>query len=154
MARPVHFNSFLISKCRLSGVSRGQHADHDLGDCPFGSWLAQEQLHRPAIPLFKSPAHNFYLESMHIYRRGLLSPFFGLDACLSILVDQPPSVRYQDICIPLSKLLNLWTAASEDERRNLQWNEHASRENATRRFLVRKALDLDRRRHISYTSPW
>ena len=65
-------------------------------------------------------------------------------------MDQPPSVRYQEICVPLPKSPHLWTAASEDERRSLQWNEPAGREKATLRFLMREALDPDCRRHIPY----
>ena len=64
------------------------------------------------------------------------------------MVDHPPSVRYQEICIPLPKSTHLWTAGNEAERRRLQWNEPAGREKARFCFLVRDALDLDQRRLV------
>jgi hypothetical protein len=65
---------------------------------------------------------------------------FRVDAYLSILLDHPPSVRYQEIVIPLPKSSQLWTAASEEERRRLQWDEPAGREKALFAYLMRDAL--------------
>jgi len=73
-----------------------------------------------------------------------------VDTYLSILLGYPPSVRYQEVCIPLPKSAHLWTAVSEDERRSLQWNEPAGREKALYCFLMRDTLDLDRRSHLPY----
>lgn len=126
LARAVHLTGILISNCRHVGVFNGQHAYHDLGDCPFAFWLAQEQVHRLAFSVLR------------------------IDAYLSVLVDYPPSVRYQEICIPLPKSPLLWTAASEDERRRLQWNEPAGREKALLCFIMRDALDVNRRGHLPY----
>ena len=59
-------------------------------------------------------------------------------------------MRYQEICIPLPKSAHLWTAVSEDERRSLEWNEPAGREKTFHCFLMRDALDLDRRSHLPH----
>ncbi len=73
-----------------------------------------------------------------------------IDAYLCLLVDYPPSVRYQEISIPLPKSTHLWTAASKDERRTLQWNEPAGREKARFCFLVRDALEHEYRHQTPY----
>ncbi|KAI4163183.1 MAG: hypothetical protein LQ342_003116 [Letrouitia transgressa] len=71
-----------------------------------------------------------------------------VDTYFSILADYPPSVRYQEICIPLPKSTHLWSATSEDERRKLQWNEPAGREKARFCYLMRDALDFTHGRHL------
>lgn len=63
-------------------------------------------------------------------------------------MDQPPSVRYQEICIPLPVSPQVWAAASDEERRRLRWSEPAGREKALLCFLMRDALDFNRRRHL------
>ena len=87
---------------------------------------------------------------MHACLSRLAFSVLRADAYLSILVDHPPSVRYQEICIPLPKSPHLWTAASEDERRSLQWHEPAGREKALLCFVMRDAPDFKRRRHFPY----
>jgi hypothetical protein len=57
-----------------------------------------------------------------------------------MLLDHPPSVRYQEMCIPLPKSSKLWIAATEEERRKLQWDEPAGREKAVFSSLMRDAL--------------
>ncbi|KAL8723996.1 MAG: hypothetical protein Q9166_008187 [cf. Caloplaca sp. 2 TL-2023] len=52
--------------------------------------------------------------------------------------------------IPLPKSTHLWTAASKDERRTLQWNEPAGREKTRFCFLVRDALDHESRHQRPY----
>ena len=49
-------------------------------------------------------------------------------------------MRYQEISVPLPKSTHLWTAASMEERRTLQWNEPAGREKARFCFFVRDIL--------------
>lgn len=150
LARAVHLNGILISNCRHLGVFNGQYAYHDLGGCPFAFWLAEEQLHRYSTPVFKTSAHKSSLDLMHACPSRLAFSVLRVDAYLSVLVDHPPSVRYQEICIPLPKSPHLWTAASEDERRSLQWNEPAGREKTLLCFLMRDTLDFNRRRHLPY----
>ncbi|KAL9133865.1 MAG: hypothetical protein Q9175_004957 [Cornicularia normoerica] len=87
---------------------------------------------------------------MHACPSRLAFSVLRVDAYLSALVDHPPSIRYQEIRIPLPKSPRLWTAASEEERRSLQWNEPAGREKATFCFLIRDALGFDRGRHLPY----
>ncbi len=150
LARAVHFNGILISTCRRLGVFNGQHAYHDLGDCPFAFWLAQEQLHRYLPPASMISIHAESLDLMYASSSRLAFSVLRVDAYLSVLVDHPPSVRYQEMCIPLPKSPHLWTAANEDDRRSLQWNEPAGREKALLCFLMRDALDFSRRRHLPY----
>ena len=150
LARAVHFNGILISKCRHRGVFNGQYAYHELGDSPFAFWLGQEQLHRYSTLVFKTSAHEQSPDLIHACSSRLAFSVLRVDSYLSVLVDHPPSVRYQEICIPLHKSHRLWTAASEDERRSLQWSEPAGREKALLCFLVRDALDFNRRHHLPY----
>lgn len=86
----------------------------------------------------------------HAYEYRLAFSVLRVDTYLSVLLGHPPSVRYQEMCIPLPKSAHLWTAVSEDERRSLQWNEPAGREKALHCFLMRDALDLDRRSQLPY----
>ncbi|CAD6440181.1 5d4570cb-dbd0-461d-acbb-031dbfa80488 [Sclerotinia trifoliorum] len=116
-SRAVHLNSTLTSTCRHAGIFNGQNTYYELGDCPFDLWLVQEQLHRLAFSSLR------------------------VDAYLSVLMDYPPSVRYQEISIPLPKSTKLWTAATDEERRILQWNEPAGREKALFCFLMRDIID-------------
>ena len=55
-------------------------------------------------------------------------------------MDHPPSVCYQEMCIPLLKSSQLWIAASEEERRKLQWVEPAGHENTLFSTFIRDAL--------------
>ena len=66
-------------------------------------------------------------------------------------MDHPPSVRYQEIRIPLPGSPNLWTAANDEGRRRFQWNELADREKTPFCFLMRDALDLDHRHRYHLT---
>ena len=69
-----------------------------------------------------------------------------VDTYLSILQGYPPSVRYQEINVPLPKSVRLWTAVDEDERRSLQWSEPAGREKARFSLMMRDAFDNKLRR--------
>lgn len=73
-----------------------------------------------------------------------------VDTYLSVLLDHPPSVRYQELSIPLPKSAHIWAAASDDDIRRLQWNEPAGREKALYCSLLRDVLDLDRQSHPPY----
>lgn len=154
LARAVHLNGILISHCRHQEVFSGQYTDHgteDSEDTPFDSWLAQEQLHR-----YLTPPTYLDFESLHMVKVSHADPLrlafsvLRIDAFLGLLVDHPPSVRYQEISIPLPKSTHLWTAASQDDRRALQWNEPAGREKARFCFLVRDALDHEYRHQLHY----
>ena len=72
-----------------------------------------------------------------------------VDAYLSLLVDHPPSVRYQEICISLPKSPRLWAAGGEDEWRSLQWSEPVGREHTLFCSLVHNVLDF-RQRNLPY----
>ncbi|KAB8300494.1 hypothetical protein EYC80_000659 [Monilinia laxa] len=125
-SRAVHLNGALITTCRHAGIFNGQNTYYDLGDCPFDLWLVQEQLHRLAFSTLR------------------------VDAYLSVLMDHPPSVRYQEISIPLPKSTKLWTAATEEERRRLQWNEPSGREKALFCFVMRDIVDSSNAHSVSY----
>ncbi|THV44587.1 hypothetical protein BGAL_0612g00040 [Botrytis galanthina] len=124
--RAVYLNGALISTCRHAGIFNGQNTYYELGDCPFDLWLVQEQLHRLAFSSLR------------------------VDAYLSVLLDYPPSVRYQEISIPLPKSTKLWTAATDEERRRLQWHEPAGREKALFCFLIRDLIDTSENQSVSY----
>ncbi|KAK6593568.1 hypothetical protein H4I95_11357 [Botrytis cinerea] len=125
-SRAVYLNGALISTCRHAGIFNGQNTYYELGDCPFDLWLVQEQLHRLAFSSLR------------------------VDAYLSVLMDHPPSVRYQEISIPLPKSTKLWTAATDEERRKLQWDEPAGREKALFCFLMRDIIDSSEEQSVSY----
>ncbi|KAF7958045.1 hypothetical protein EAE96_003612 [Botrytis aclada] len=125
-SRAVYLNGALISTCRHAGIFNGQNTYYELGDCPFDLWLIQEQLHRLAFSSLR------------------------VDAYLSVLMDYPPSVRYQEISIPLPKSTKLWAASTDEERRKLQWDEPAGREKALFCFLMRDIIDTSDEQSVSY----
>ncbi|KAI1763524.1 hypothetical protein GGR53DRAFT_497427 [Hypoxylon sp. FL1150] len=130
VARALNLTGLLISTCRYLGIFNGQYTCHEMDgtvlDRPFVAWRIQEQLNRIAFASLR------------------------IDAYLSVLLDHPPSVRYQELCIPLPKSRELWAAASDDERRKLQWNEPAGREKALFSFFMRDALDSHRIGNMPY----
>ncbi|KAL8998271.1 MAG: hypothetical protein Q9188_006136 [Gyalolechia gomerana] len=153
LARAVHLNGVLISHCRHQGVFNGQYTDYeteDSGVSPFASWLAQEQLHRYFTPFICLAFESFKVKFSDADAFRLAFSVLRIDAYLSLLVDHPPSVRYQEMSIPLPKSTHLWTAASKEERQKLQWNEPAGREKARFCFLVRDAFDHESRYQLPY----
>ncbi|KAI1771486.1 hypothetical protein F4818DRAFT_429225 [Hypoxylon cercidicola] len=130
VARALNLTGLLISTCRYLGIFNGQYTYNEMGgtahEFPFVVWRIQEQLNRIAFASLR------------------------VDAYLSILLDHPPSIRYQELCIPLPKSCGLWAAASDDERRKLQWNEPAGREKALFSFFMRDALDPHRIGNLPY----
>ncbi|KAI1385385.1 uncharacterized protein F4822DRAFT_412917 [Hypoxylon trugodes] len=132
VAKALNLTGLLISTCRYLGVFNGQYTCRDkTGDvneftCPFIAWRVQEQLNRLAFSVLR------------------------VDAYLSVLLDHPPSLRYQELCIPLPKSEQLWAAATEEERRKLQWNEPAGREKALFSFFMRDSLDPTRVNTLPY----
>ncbi|KAI1371323.1 hypothetical protein F4677DRAFT_316116 [Hypoxylon crocopeplum] len=120
VAKALNLTSLLISTCRYLGIFSGQYTCQERTDqeceCPFVAWRIQEQLNRLAFFVLR------------------------VDTYLSVLLDHPPSLRYQELCIPLPKSRELWAASNDDERRKLQWNEPAGREKALFSFLMRDAL--------------
>ncbi|KAL7619791.1 hypothetical protein AAE478_010334 [Parahypoxylon ruwenzoriense] len=128
--RALNLTALLISTCRYLGIFNGQYTFPEKGDgscdCPFAAWRAQEELNRLAFSVLR------------------------VDAYLSVLLDHPPSVRYQELCIPLPKSNQLWSASNEEERRRLQWNEPGGREKALFSFFMRDALDSNRVGRLPY----
>ncbi|KAI8960362.1 hypothetical protein F5Y11DRAFT_330334 [Daldinia sp. FL1419] len=124
VAKALNLTGLLVSTCRYLGVFNGQYSCHEMSgldrNCPFLAWRIQEQLNRLAFSVLR------------------------VDAYLSMLLDHPPSVRYQELWIPLPKSTQLWAASNEQERRELQWNEPAGREKALFSFFMRDALDPHR----------
>ena len=87
---------------------------------------------------------------MHAYSSRLAFSALCIDAYLSVLLDHPPSVRFQELCIPLPKSPQLWRAASDNERRTLQWNEPVGREKTLLCFLMRDTLDFNSQHHLPH----
>ncbi|KAK7989613.1 hypothetical protein PG990_006476 [Apiospora arundinis] len=113
----VRLNSILISTCRCVGVFSDETTSaHELNDNPLAVWLAREHLHRLAFSVFR------------------------IDTYLSLMLDHPPSLRYEELCIPLPKSSQLWEAASDADRRRLQWEEPAGRDKAMFSYLMRDAV--------------
>ncbi|PSR84008.1 hypothetical protein BD289DRAFT_434882 [Coniella lustricola] len=116
LMKAVHLNAILVSTCRGLGIFDGGPLPEHLENCAFRSWLAKEQIHRLAFSVLR------------------------VDAYLAALLNQPPSVRYQELNIPLPKSPALWSCSSEQERRNLQWKEPGGRDKALFSCLMRDAL--------------
>ncbi|SPQ26510.1 46fc4c23-44e7-4e08-8856-5fb8848ebb16 [Thermothielavioides terrestris] len=117
LVKAVRLNAILVSICRCLDIFSGHHVlPERLEECALMFWLAKEQLHRLAFSVLR------------------------LDTYLSVLLDHPPSVRYEELCIPLPKSSQLWMATSEEDRRKLQWNEPAGREKALFSSIIRDAL--------------
>jgi hypothetical protein len=80
------------------------------------------------------------LLTSHSHLHRLAFSVLRVDTYLSVLLDHPPSIRYQELCIPLPKSSQLWESATEEERRKLQWDEPAGRGKALFGYLIRDAL--------------
>ncbi|KAI1136415.1 hypothetical protein F5Y05DRAFT_391228 [Hypoxylon sp. FL0543] len=131
VARVLNLTGWLITTCRYLGIFNSQYTSDEMlapeaCGCPFVWWRAQEQLNRLAFSVLR------------------------VDTYLSVLLDQPPSVRYQELCIPLPKSRQLWAAPNDGERRKLQWNEPAGREKALFSFFMRDALNPAREGNLPY----
>lgn len=63
-----------------------------------------------------------------------------LDAYLAALFNQPPSILYQELRIPLPKSSQLCLCSTDDKRRRLQWEKPAGREQALFSYFMSDAL--------------
>ncbi|KAK4654995.1 hypothetical protein QC762_405630 [Podospora pseudocomata] len=87
-----NLTSLLIQSCRCIGIFNGSHSlPERLQDDPFTFWLAKEQLHRLAFTVFR------------------------LDTYQSILLNIPPTVRYQELYIPFLASPFIWEATDNDD---------------------------------------
>ncbi|KAK4182995.1 zinc finger protein zas1 [Podospora australis] len=119
IGKATRANAILHMSCRCLGIFNGSHNLPDrLQDRAFTFWLAKEQLHRLAYAVFR------------------------VDTYLNVLLNGAPSVRYQELCVPLLKSARLWAAQNEEERRRIQWAEPSGREKALFSCLMRDALLL------------
>ncbi|KAI3318445.1 hypothetical protein HD806DRAFT_315864 [Xylariaceae sp. AK1471] len=126
-AKATHLNSLLISTCRSLGIFDDQHLYHsDVERSPLSMWLAKEQLHRLAFAVFCA------------------------DTYMSIILDHPPTVRYQELQIPLPMSTRLWEAVGETERRRLQWQEPAGRQKGLFSSMLRDILEDESQNSIPY----
>ncbi|GAW16506.1 hypothetical protein ANO14919_059350 [Xylariales sp. No.14919] len=117
-ARTTYLNAILISTCRSLGVFDDRYLYHkEIEHSPLSMWLAREQLHRLAFSVFCA------------------------DTYISILQDHPPTVRYQELQIPLPMSTGLWEAISDVERRKLQWQEPAGRQKVLFSSILRDILE-------------
>lgn len=73
-----------------------------------------------------------------------------VDAYLSVLTGHPPSLRFQELRIPLSKPADLWNAADEEKERRLRLNEPPGREKMLHCLLMRDILDHGQQAYMSY----
>ncbi|KAI0193538.1 hypothetical protein EV127DRAFT_423514 [Xylaria flabelliformis] len=75
-----------------------------------------------------------------------------LDAYLSVLIDFPPLIRYQELSMPLSQSTCWVTVASEDERRKLLNSEPAMRKKTSFSFRVHDLFGVSRQNALA--SSW
>ncbi|KAL8687720.1 MAG: hypothetical protein Q9218_006192 [Villophora microphyllina] len=107
----------------------------------------------PSHNASQSPASLTPLQSDHASN---LSDYLNREPTVTrrlvhvVLTDHPPSVRYHELRIPLPKSSHVWAAATEDERRSLQWSEPAGREKALFCFLMSDFMDPSQRRYLHY----
>ncbi|KAI1119754.1 fungal-specific transcription factor domain-containing protein [Nemania abortiva] len=127
-ARATYLNATLISTCRRLGVFDDRYLDrkHIVEQSPLSTWLAREQLHRLAFAVFCA------------------------DTYISILQDHPPTVRYQELQIPLPMSMKLWGAVGDAERRKLQWQEPAGRQKVLFSSILRDILEDEPRMETPY----
>ncbi|KAI1636146.1 fungal-specific transcription factor domain-containing protein [Biscogniauxia mediterranea] len=136
LAKALNMSAVFISTCRYLGIFNGLYEIDDAIEDQFAFWRSQEQLNRYTSIQTMNLEFPVQLKLMNTY--------------LSMLLDHPPYIRYQELCIPLPKSNELWASSNEDERRQLQWNEPAGREKALFSFLIRDALDEKRQTRLPY----
>ncbi|KAI0096756.1 fungal-specific transcription factor domain-containing protein [Nemania sp. FL0031] len=125
-AKTTHLNAILISTCRSLGIFEDHHLYHnDMEQEPLSMWLAREQLHRLAF--------------------GVLC----VDTYISVILDHPPTLRYQELQIPLPMSTPLWEA-DNTERRRLQWQEPAGRQRVLFSSMMRDVLESGKQDDTPY----
>ncbi|KAI0198167.1 fungal-specific transcription factor domain-containing protein [Astrocystis sublimbata] len=118
--KAAHLNAILVSTCRSLGVFKDSQLYHGGADqSRLSSWIAKEQIHRLAFNVF------------------------CVDTYISGILDHPPTVRYQELRIPLPVSTELWEASDEMERRRLQWQEPAGRQRVLFSSIMRDFLEVD-----------
>ncbi|KAI0594194.1 fungal-specific transcription factor domain-containing protein [Biscogniauxia sp. FL1348] len=151
LAKALNMSAVFISTCRYLGVFNGLYETDDAIDDQFAFWRSQEQLNRYTFIQAKNLKYPIRLKLIKSTLHDRIAfTIFRVDTYLSMLLDHPPSIRYQELCIPLPKSNELWASSNEDERRQLQWNEPAGREKALFSFLIRDALDEKRQTRLPY----
>lgn len=70
-----------------------------------------------------------------------------IDTYMSILTQQPPMLRYEEIGLALPVTERLWNATSADDFSELMWNEPTGRSKRTFRMLIRNAIESRGRSH-------
>ncbi|KAL4860614.1 hypothetical protein BDV12DRAFT_191596 [Aspergillus spectabilis] len=64
-----------------------------------------------------------------------------IDAYLSVMLDRPPTLRYQEMRIPLPVSEDLWRAKTMENRTQLRWNEPTGRARSVFSTMMRDGLD-------------
>ncbi|KAI1129744.1 hypothetical protein F5Y10DRAFT_237531 [Nemania abortiva] len=125
-ARTTYLNAILISACRSLGIFEDRHLYHsDMEQAPLSMWSAREQLHRLAFAVLCVDTH------------------------ISVILDHPPTVRYQELRIPLPMSTPLWEAG-DAERRRLQWQEPAGRQRVLFSSMMRDVLESGKQDDTPY----
>ncbi|KAJ5589170.1 hypothetical protein N7537_011848 [Penicillium hordei] len=73
--------------------------------------------------------------------KRLVYAVLRIDTYLCIILDRPPTMRYQEIGPPLPVSDNLWRAETRADRTSLHWYEPAGRTKSTFSTLVRDGLE-------------
>ncbi|KAL2787941.1 hypothetical protein BJX66DRAFT_309704 [Aspergillus keveii] len=75
--------------------------------------------------------------------KRLVYTVLRIDAYLSIMLDRPPILRYQEMRIPLPVSENVWRAKTKEIRTKLRWNEPAGRARSVFSSMMRDGLDTN-----------
>ncbi|PWY76507.1 hypothetical protein BO94DRAFT_473608, partial [Aspergillus sclerotioniger CBS 115572] len=73
--------------------------------------------------------------------KRLVFAVLRIDAYLSIILDRPPTMRYQEIGVPLPVSEGLWRAETRVARTQLHWSEPAGRARSAFCTMMRDGLD-------------
>ncbi|KAI0485512.1 hypothetical protein F4859DRAFT_502820 [Xylaria cf. heliscus] len=126
--KALRIHNILVIACRLSGIFVSQK-----GMICASASVSNEQEH-------------------HEGRHRLAFAVLRLDAYLTALVNFPPSVRYQELSMPLSQSTCWINVASEEERRKLLDAEPAMRKKTLFSFRVHDLFGAPRQNALA--SPW
>lgn len=78
--------------------------------------------------------------------KRLVYTMLRIDVYLSLITSRPPSLRAQELELPLPVMEDLWTAPTTEARRQLYWFEPAGRTWTTLSAIVRDGLIQPRKR--------
>ncbi|KAF3402037.1 hypothetical protein F1880_009967 [Penicillium rolfsii] len=73
--------------------------------------------------------------------KRLVYTILRIDTYLSLILDRPPTLRYQEIGLPLPVSEALWRADTREARTRLHWNEPSGRAQSAFSTMIRDGLE-------------